>query len=121
MVSKGVYGETARQVLTLRSEFEYGIFAVSGSAIIEGQQIKSNELVYLGKNITEISIELASDSHILLLGGEPLNESVLMWWNFIGRTKADIHAAVEEWNQGNLRFGRVYNDEREPTPAPIMP
>ncbi len=44
-----------------------------------------------------------------------------MWWNFIGRTKADIHAAVEEWNQGNLRFGRVYNDEREPTPAPIMP
>ncbi len=113
--------KTARQVLTLRPEFEYGIFAISGSATIEGQQIKSNELVYLGKNITEISIELASDSHILLLGGEPLNESVLMWWNFIGRTKADIHAAVEEWNQGNPRFGRVFNDEREPTPAPIMP
>lgn len=44
-----------------------------------------------------------------------------MWWNFIGRTKTEITAAIEEWNQGSSRFGHVVNDSRPPTPSPLMP
>lgn len=108
-------------ILSLRPNFEYGIFIVEGSAIIETQQSQANQLVYLGHGLTEVTIKLSSGSHLLLLGGEPLNESVLMWWNFIGRTKAEITTAIEEWNQGSCRFGNVVNDNRPPTPSPLMP
>ncbi|WP_284703210.1 pirin-like C-terminal cupin domain-containing protein, partial [Escherichia coli] len=86
--------------LTLRPEFEYGIFVIEGDAIIDSQRSHHNELIYLGQGLSQVSLQLSANSHILLLGGEPLNESVLMWWNFIGRTKAEITAAVAEWNQG---------------------
>lgn len=107
--------------LTLCPEFEYGIFVIEGDAIIDSQRSHHNELVYLGQGLSQVSLQLSANSHILLLGGEPLNESVLMWWNFIGRTKAEITAAVAEWNQGSPRFGKVINDERTPTPSPLMP
>lgn len=108
------------QALVLRPDFEYGIFIIKGKGIIEGQTYNENELIYLGNNGTEVSIQLPAGSHILLLGGEPLNEPVLMWWNFVGRTKAEIIAAVDDWNSGGTRFGRVINDERPPTPSPLM-
>ena len=34
---------------------------------------------------------------MLLLGGEPLGESIVMWWNFVGRTHEEIVAFREEW------------------------
>ncbi len=111
----------SKQVLVLRPDFEYGIFIIKGKGIIEGQTYNENELIYLGNNGTEVSIQLPAESHILLLGGEPLNEPVLMWWNFVGRTKAEIIATVDDWNRGSTRFGRVINDERPPTPSPLMP
>lgn len=107
--------------LTLRPEFEYGLFIISGDAAIEGKQYTENELIYLGSNLNQVSLQLSADSHALLLGGEPLNEDVLMWWNFIGRTKVEITRAIEEWNQGNSRFGKVINDDRTPTLSPLMP
>lgn len=107
--------------LTLQSEFEYGIFVIEGAVIVDGQHVGTNQLVYLGKNNSEVVVRFASNSHILLLGGEPLNETILMWWNFIGRTKAEIIEAVEAWNQGHPSFGQVFNDDRSPTPSPLMP
>ena len=107
--------------LTLRPDFEYGIFIIEGDAIIGSQHSHRNELIYLGKGLTQVSLQLAANSHILLLGGEPLNESILMWWNFIGRTKEEITSAITEWNLGDSRFGKVINDAREPTLSPLMP
>lgn len=113
--------EAVKHILSLRPEFEYGVFVIEGHISIDGKQVNTNELVYLGKGSSQMTLQFAPNSHILLLGGEPLNESVLMWWNFIGRTKPEIMAAIEEWNQGNSRFGKVFNDERTPTLAPLMP
>ncbi|EMI5492675.1 pirin family protein [Providencia stuartii] len=108
-------------VLFLRPEFEYGIFVIEGNAVIEAQHCQTNQLIYLGQNLSKITINLSSGSHLLLLGGEPLHESILMWWNFIGRTKIEIATAIKEWNQGSTRFGKVINDDRIPTPSPLMP
>jgi hypothetical protein len=36
----------------------------------------------------------------LLIGGEPFDEQIVMWWNFIGRDHDEIVAAREEWMSG---------------------
>jgi len=45
-------------------------------------------------------------ARVLLLGGAPFEEEIVMWWNFVARTPEEIAAAREEWERGS-RFGEV--------------
>ncbi|NHW60251.1 pirin family protein, partial [Escherichia coli] len=75
---------------------------------IEGESFAANELAYIGIQHTEsLTIALSDNAQILFLGGEPLNEKILMWWNFIGRSKEEIQQAITDWNAGSERFGKV--------------
>jgi hypothetical protein len=37
------------------------------------------------------------DVRLVLIGGEPLGEQIVMWWNFIGRNHEDVAAARARW------------------------
>ena len=116
--------QTSKRVtltLKLDASFEYGIAVLQGEIAIESLYFRTNELAYWGVGSQTITLTLSDNAHLLLLGGEPLNEEVLMWWNFVGRNREEIQKAVTCWNAGSDRFGRVFNDNRTPTPAPQMP
>ena len=62
-------------------------------------------------------------ARVLVLGGEPFGEEVVMWWNFIGRSHDDVVAAREAWEAGPERFGTVpgYVGPVDRIPAPALP
>ena len=35
---------------------------------------------------------------LLLIGGTPFDEALLIWWNFVARTQAEIEVAAADWN-----------------------
>ena len=43
---------------------------------------------------------------LLLIGGPPFPETILMWWNFVARTADEIAAARADWEE-RRRFGEV--------------
>ena len=43
----------------------------------------------------------------LLLGGVPFPEPILMWWNFVGRSREEVSEARRQWSADDGRFGRV--------------
>ena len=55
---------------------------------------------------------------MLLLGGTPFPETILMWWNFVARTPEEIARAREDWQQ-HRRFGDVkaYDGPRLEAPS----
>jgi hypothetical protein len=57
----------------------------------------------------------------VLVGGPPFEEQILMWWNFVARTRDEIVQARDQW-EGSEFFGRVpgWGDERLTSPA-ILP
>lgn len=59
----------------------------------------------------------------ILIGGAPLDEELLMWWNFIARSHEEIVAARDEWQADSGRFGRVegYVGPIDRIPAPDLP
>jgi hypothetical protein len=67
-------------------------------------------------------VEIAGSrgARILLLGGEPFGEPIVMWWNFVARTREEIARARGDWMQEE-RFGDVkaYNGHRVPAPELI--
>ena len=108
--------------LPLNPEFEHGAIVVYGRAEIAGQRIIPGSLVYLppGRNGLPI-VTGAGDAGIVLVGGLPLEEPVLMWWNFVGRTKAELTQASGDWNTGASYFGEVRGYDGERLTAPMPP
>ena len=46
----------------------------------------SRRLLYLAPGREQASVAAAGSSRLFLLGGVPLGEPLLMWWNFVART-----------------------------------
>jgi quercetin 2,3-dioxygenase len=101
--------------IPLDPAFEHGIVSLAGTLSCEDQEVPDRVLVHLGRGRT--SLRLSGESKVLLLGGAPFGE-VLLWWNFVARTEAELQVARADWEEG--RFGEVV-DERERIPAPPLP
>jgi quercetin 2,3-dioxygenase len=62
-------------------------------------------------------------ARVLLLGGIPFTEELVMWWNFVGRSHDDIVGYRRLWEDGDDRFGAVrgYRGSVTRLPAPPLP
>jgi len=107
--------------LPLRADFEYGILPLEGEIGIGAERFAQDELAYLGKGRDSLDLTLQPGSRLLLLGGEPFAEDVLMWWNFVGFSKAEIAEAQGDWESGNRRFGEVAGGAGQRLAAPALP
>lgn len=107
--------------LTLDPGFEHGVLALEGVARIDGEPLAPGTLLYLGRGRERLCVEGGRAARLLLLGGEPFGEEILVWWNFIGRSEAEISKAVTAWNAGDPRFGEVRGYRGARMAAPIPP
>jgi hypothetical protein len=109
--------------LRLEPDFEYAVLSLTtedaGAVQVDGTTVPERALLYLGTGRRSLAVTGTRDARLLLLGGEPFAEEMIMWWNFIGRSHDEIVAAREDWVAGR-RFGSVaYEGAR--LPAPDMP
>ncbi|MGW9631529.1 pirin family protein [Agromyces sp. NPDC055520] len=65
---------------------------------------------------------------VILIGGTPFDEALVMWWNFIGRDHDEIVEYRRQWQADVIgrdnpdgRFGTVTGYDGEPLAAPEMP
>ena len=112
--------------LPLRPGFEYAVLALSGMVQVDGRdddppvELSPGPLLYLGSGRIELAIAATEPARLLLLGGEPFEEQLVMWWNFVGRSHDDIVQAREDWQAG-IGFGTVQGFDGDRLPAPEMP
>ncbi|MFS8479200.1 MAG: pirin family protein [Micromonosporaceae bacterium] len=104
----------------LDRDFEYGVLMMSGTAEIAGVELSPGSLLYLGRGRSGLTARADGEARLFLLGGEPFEEPLVMWWNFVGRSHEEIVAAREDWMSGR-RFGVVAGNAGDPLPAPPMP
>jgi redox-sensitive bicupin YhaK (pirin superfamily) len=107
-------------LLPVERDFEYGMLTLDGAAEVAGEQVPFGALRYLGWGRDGIPVASSDGATLLLLGGEPLAEHLLMWWNFVGRDHDEIVAAREDW-EAHRRFGEVAGDSNPRIPAPPLP
>lgn len=91
--------------LPLLAAHEHGVVAACGHALVSGNVLRPGQLLYLPRGREALPLSATAGTRLFLFGGEPSEERLLMWWNFVGRTPEDIAQAVADWNQG--RFGTV--------------
>jgi quercetin 2,3-dioxygenase len=116
--------------LPLQRSFEYGVLAVQGTVVVDGVPLGTHEMAYLGgdRDGLDLSAPAEGDDEtiLMLLGGEPFTEEIVMWWNFIGRSHEEVVAQREEWNGDGVswtppRYGEVKAFDGDRLLAPPMP
>lgn len=115
----------ARVELAVNPAFEHGVLVDSGSVTVNGTELNRTELGYLDTGIRSLTLANPADkpARVILLGGEPFGEQIVMWWNFVGRSHEEIVAYRDAWQSESDRFGRVdgYEGALRRLPAPALP
>ena len=110
----------ARVTLPLDAAFEHALVPLAGACETAEGALATDHLLYVPPGRSEIGVRALGDAaaRVLLLGGAPFGEPILMWWNFVARTTDEIVAAREDW-QARRRFDEVrrYAGERLDAPA----
>ncbi|MGH3498710.1 MAG: pirin family protein [Nocardioidaceae bacterium] len=106
--------------LPLNPAYEHAIVVADGAVSTDDGDVKPGELAYLGTARDSLRFRSSDGARLLLLGGEPFEERIVMWWNFIGRSHDEIVDSANAWNTG-AAFGSVVGDDGPPIPAPPMP
>lgn len=101
----------------------------AGRPRLAGAEIPESHLGVTPAGLTSLRIEAGEEPvRAVLIGGEPLGESIVMWWNFVGRSHDEVVAFREQWqaeviagSNSDGRFGTVTGYPGAALPAPELP
>ena len=105
--------------------FEHGVLCDEGAVEMCGLGLDVADLGYQGPGSSTLQLRNLGErpARVLLLGGAPFGEQLVMWWNFVGRSHDDIVSYRQLWQDADKRFGAVQGYQGSVTrlPAPPMP
>ncbi|WP_433610844.1 pirin family protein [Prescottella agglutinans] len=115
----------ARVRLDVDPAFEHGALVDTGAVRIEDIDLARADLGYVGIGASTLTLTNLTDepARVVLLGGEPFGEEIVMWWNFVGRSHEEIEQFRDAWQAESDRFGAVngYSGDVQRLPAPPLP
>lgn len=101
----------------LEPSFEHAALVLSGAVTASGEALSPGTLLCFAPGHEELAVRCESAARLLLIGGTPFAEEILVWWNFVARTREEIEQATRDWNAGR-RFGAVHGSPARPLVAP---
>lgn len=120
-------GPGADVTLPLDPAWEHGLVGIAGDVTVRpagGGPTPGPgdaDLLYLGAGLRSVRLTSRGGARLFLLGGEPFEEELVMWWNFVGRSHEEIVAAWQDWEDRSERFGTVAGHGSVRIPAPPLP
>ncbi|OBB74922.1 pirin family protein [Mycobacterium sp. 852014-52144_SCH5372336] len=115
----------AEVMLEVDSDFEHGVLLDQGDVAVNGTALCTADLAFqaAGAERLHLANRGSAPARLVLLGGPPFPEELVMWWNFVGRSHDDITTYRRQWEDGDDRFGAVqgYRGGVSRLPAPPLP
>jgi redox-sensitive bicupin YhaK (pirin superfamily) len=106
--------------------YELGVLVDFGNLTVNDEPLAAHELGFLGPGQDSLELTATESTRLLVLGGPPFGEQIVMWWNYIGREHEEVVAYRAEWEallaEGtNDRFHLPEDDPLEPLHSPPLP
>jgi redox-sensitive bicupin YhaK (pirin superfamily) len=99
--------QAGRSSVPLRPDHEYALVVFDGAITVDGRGVEPGHLAYLGTGREELTVVATDTARVLLVGGAPFDEPLVMWWNFVARNRVEITDAYRAWQADGDRFGAV--------------
>lgn len=98
-----------------------GVYVVEGDVEVAGQRFESGRMMVFRPG-DRVSVKAGPQgARLMLLGGETLEGSRYIWWNFVASSRERIEEAKEAWRRGDWEHGRFQlppGDDAEFIPLP---
>ncbi len=112
--------------LPVDSSFEHGVLLDQGTVEAGETTLGEHgpgELWYQSPGHDGVALDNRGQrpARMLLLGGVPFPDELVMWWNFVGRSHDDIVGYRRQWEEHDARFGSVTGYPGVRLPAPPLP
>jgi len=96
-------------------------YADRAAYVVDGAVSAADEHASRGQMLVfpaggDVTLRAERPSHVVLIGGAPLDGPRHIWWNFVSSSKPRIEQAKSDWRDG--RFPKVPGDEVEFIPLP---
>jgi redox-sensitive bicupin YhaK (pirin superfamily) len=110
----------------LDPSYEIGVLVDDGEVSVDGSPLGRHELGFLEPGHDTVVLEASVDTRLLVLGGPPFGEKIVMWWNFIGRDHDEIASFRAQWEallatDATGRFTLPDDDPHHALHAPALP
>jgi len=110
----------------LDPSYEIGVLVDAGSVRVDGKPLSSHELGFVEPGAGSLELSTDEETRVLVLGGPPFGEQIVMWWNFIGRDHDEVVGYRAQWEAlladgDKQRFDLPEADPLEPLHAPPLP
>ncbi|MCP9274847.1 pirin family protein [Mycolicibacterium arenosum] len=104
-------------------DFEHGVLLDAGAVSAGGTALARGDLWYQSPGHRRLALVNtgAEPARLLVLGGPPFGEELVMWWNFVGRSHSDIVEYRRRWQDHDARFGSVVGYPGNRLSAPPLP
>ena len=95
-----------RSAVTLPAQpaYEYALVPLDGPLEADGRTVEPGHLVYLGPGRDELRLRADGAARAVLVGGVPFGEPILMWWNYVARSREELSEAHQAWSSRGERF-----------------
>ncbi|MCV7221169.1 pirin family protein [Mycolicibacterium elephantis] len=115
----------AELTLEVDPTFEHGVLLDQGGVAVGDTALEVADLAFQATGNPELTVTngAARPARVIVLGGPPFPEELMMWWNFVGRSHDDIAMYRAQWQDHHDRFGEVqgYRGAIPRLPAPALP
>lgn len=110
----------------LDQSFEHAVLVDSGGVLADGVDLPGDHLAYFPPGRQTLTLATTHDggpTRLLLLGGEPFGEDIVLWWNFVGRSHEEIAAyrAIYQHEIGDGARDGAGDDDERTSPAEPLP
>jgi redox-sensitive bicupin YhaK (pirin superfamily) len=99
----------ARLKAGVKSEFSFpanyntGLLVIEGDVKINGQEAGTDHFILMKNDGEEFTVEATTDTIVLILSGEPINEPIAAYGPFLMNTWQEVEQAIKDVNTG--KFG----------------
>lgn len=100
---------------------EVGVLVVEGEAVVNGTTTALTELAFVDPGNESLSLTAVGDTRLVLIGGTPFTERLVMWWNFVARSHDEIRSMRADWESEDIRFPGFTDHIGGRIPAPELP
>jgi redox-sensitive bicupin YhaK (pirin superfamily) len=110
--------ETGMRLEMPREHEERAVYLVSGEVRCGSATVRASTMAVLRPRVATV-LEATMPTHLVMIGGAPLDGPRYIWWNFVSSSKERIEQAAEDWKAG--LFAKVPGDEVEFIPLTDTP
>jgi redox-sensitive bicupin YhaK (pirin superfamily) len=101
---------SGRTVVPVAAGHEHAVVVLRGAVRLAGASLLEGQLGYVAPGRGELVVEADDDAVAMLLGGIPFTDELVMWWNYVARSRREVIDAHAEWTAGAERFGTVASE-----------